>query len=155
MADTWIAPDQSIDFSVTANRRKFIDASGKPADLGANGQTPTGTPPPLFLRRAPSADPSTFANNLGTGGGPFIIGGGVTTTGALVNMADTVVVADATGIAAGQYITATGVPTGTTVLSVDALSMTVTMSAAATATNPTATMQFGGVLINAPSSPSD
>ena len=78
LADLWIASGQYIDFSVTANRRKFISASGKPVSLGADGSTPTGTAPAVFLRRAPSADPSTFANNLGTGGGPFTITGALT-----------------------------------------------------------------------------
>lgn len=63
-ADTWIAPGQFIDFSVEANRRKFIDVNGKPVDLGADGSTPTGTAPPMFF----SGNAAGFPTNKGTGG---------------------------------------------------------------------------------------
>ncbi len=152
-ADFWVASGQYLDITTAPNIAKFI-SGGKPVDLGADGSTPTGTAPPIFLRRAPSAAASTFATNLGTGG-TFSIGSGTTTTGALIDTMADVVVADVTGITAGAFITATGVTAGTTVLSVDSGTSTVTMSAAATATNPTASMQFGGILRNAPSSPSD
>lgn len=62
-ADIWWAPGQFVDFSVTANRRKFISASGKPVNLGASGVTPTGTAPFAFF----SGPFTTFATNLGTG----------------------------------------------------------------------------------------
>lgn len=74
LADFWLAPGQFIDFSIEANRRKFISAEGKPVDLGADGSTPTGTAPAIFFRRDPSAAASTFANNLGTGGAFAITG---------------------------------------------------------------------------------
>lgn len=64
VADLWMAPGVFIDFTVTANRRKFIDGTGKPVDLGTNGQTPTGTSPYMFF----SGDDTTFSTNLGTGG---------------------------------------------------------------------------------------
>lgn len=64
MADFWCAPGVFIDFDVEANRRKFIDDSGKPVYLGANGEIPTGTSPSVFF----SGDATTFGNNLGTGG---------------------------------------------------------------------------------------
>lgn len=64
LADLWFAPGQFLDFSVEANRRKFITAAGGAADLGADGSTPTGTAPIVFLR-GPAA---SFPTNLGTGG---------------------------------------------------------------------------------------
>lgn len=49
-----------IDLSVTANRRKFIDASGVAVSFGANGSVPLGVQPLLYLK-----DGKT---NLGSGG---------------------------------------------------------------------------------------
>lgn len=77
-ADWWIAPDQYLDLSVTANRRKFIDATGKPVDLGENGETPTGMSPAIFCHIASAEDPTNFAANRGSGGGPFTITGTLT-----------------------------------------------------------------------------
>lgn len=64
IADLWIAPGQFLDFSVESNRRKFIDATGKPVDLGSDGSTPTGTAPRIFF----SGDYTDFPVNQGTGG---------------------------------------------------------------------------------------
>lgn len=64
MADLWF-DDSFIDISVEANRRKFIDATGKPVSLGADGSTPTGSQPLVFLS-GPTVD---WHTNLGTGGG--------------------------------------------------------------------------------------
>lgn len=78
MADLWVAPGVSLrsgSASIpTATRRKFIDGSGKPVYLGANGEVPTGSAPAVFL----SGDASSFGTNLGTGGT-------LTTTGTLTN----------------------------------------------------------------------
>lgn len=84
VADVWIAPNVSLldvggDIP-EATRRKFIDAEGKPVDLGANGELPTGAAPPIFFHRDSAAAALTFANNLG-------IGGSFTTTGTLTNAA--------------------------------------------------------------------
>jgi hypothetical protein len=65
IADFYFAPSQYLDFSVTANRRKFIDGAGKPVDLGVDGSTPTGVAPIEFQ----SGDTSTWHTNLGGGGG--------------------------------------------------------------------------------------
>lgn len=51
----------SLDLTTTANRRLFISAGLDPVDLGADGSTPFGAQPIIYIR----ADPS---NNLGTGG---------------------------------------------------------------------------------------
>jgi hypothetical protein len=153
-ADLWIAPNQSllVDGDIPPETiAKFIK-DGKPVDLGSDGSTPTGTSPAIFLHIDADGDPADFATNRGTGG-DFAVGGGVTQTGALVSGSADVVMADVTGITAGAFVHVTGVPAGTTVLSIDTL--TVTMSAQATATNPTASIKFGGALMLAPSSPSD
>jgi hypothetical protein len=63
-ADWYFAPGQFLDLSIEANRLKFIDVGGKPVDLGANGETPTGTAPAVFF----SGDATGFATNKGTGG---------------------------------------------------------------------------------------
>lgn len=77
LADCWVGAGQLLDLSVTANRRKFISASGKPVDLGADGSTPTGTAPAIFLSIPNGGTPANFANNLGTGGS-FAITGALT-----------------------------------------------------------------------------
>lgn len=63
-----------LDFSVTANRRKFVSANGYPVNLGADGSLPTGTAPILFLHLADGAAVSTFATNKGSGGGMTLTG---------------------------------------------------------------------------------
>jgi len=73
LADIWIDYDTFIDFSVEANRRKFISASGYPVNLNADGSLPTGAPPDIFL----SGDTATWHTNKGTGGG-FTEGGALT-----------------------------------------------------------------------------
>ena len=64
LADLYFNTSEYLDFSVEANRRLFIDASGKPVDLGADGSTPTGSAPIVFLK----GDETDFYNNLGPGG---------------------------------------------------------------------------------------
>lgn len=76
LSDYWV-DNTKVDFAVLATRRKFIDANGRPVDLGADGSTPTGTAPAIFLRRAPDAAASTWADNLGTCG-PFTVTGAFT-----------------------------------------------------------------------------
>ncbi|MEC9346070.1 MAG: hypothetical protein VYB54_07570 [Pseudomonadota bacterium] len=70
-AHLWWADGVYTDLSVEANRRKFIDAAGKPISLGNQGQGPTGAQPRVF---APNGDPST---NLGSVGN-FTITGALT-----------------------------------------------------------------------------
>ncbi len=61
-----------IDLSVESNRRKFISASSKPVSLGADGSTPLGVQPLIYI---PTGD--------GSGTGNKGSGGAFTTTGAL------------------------------------------------------------------------
>lgn len=65
MADFWLDTGTYIDLSVEANRRKFIDAAGNPADLGSAGEGPLGTAPDVFM----SGDIADWHTNKGTGGG--------------------------------------------------------------------------------------
>lgn len=57
--------NEFLDISVESNRRKFITALGKPVELGADGSTPTGTAPLVFLE-GPTV---SWHTNDGSGGG--------------------------------------------------------------------------------------
>lgn len=70
MAELYVAIGQFLDFSDSANRRKFISAIGKPVDLGADGSLPTGSAPIVYLNN-PAA---SFGTNKGTGGDFTITG---------------------------------------------------------------------------------
>lgn len=70
LAELYFAPGQYIDFSVEANRRKFITSTGYPVNLGADGSTPTGVAPLIYLRGGASG----FPTNLGSGGGFTLTG---------------------------------------------------------------------------------
>lgn len=64
IAELYFNPAAYLDFSETPNRRKFIDDSGYPVDLGPSGYKPTGTPPIVYMK-------TQFNNaglNSGTGG---------------------------------------------------------------------------------------
>jgi hypothetical protein len=77
IADVWLAPGQFVDFRIEANRRKFIDALGKPVFLGANGELPTGVAPPVFH----SGDATEFIVNKGSAGDVFSLKGAIRTVG--------------------------------------------------------------------------
>ncbi len=65
IADFWVMPGVFIDFDIAANRALFHDlVTGDPVDLGANGELPTGSPPPIFL----SGGKGDFPLNKGTAG---------------------------------------------------------------------------------------
>lgn len=76
LADFYFNMAEYLDFSVTANRRKFTDASDKPVDLGSDGSIPTGTAPIIFF----SGVTSTWHTNKGSGGG-FTENGALTDCG--------------------------------------------------------------------------
>lgn len=65
IADFWLDFETYIDLSVEANRRDFIDASGNPVYLGADGSLPTGSAPDVFL----SGDTDNWHTNKGAGAG--------------------------------------------------------------------------------------
>ena len=66
-AEYYYAPGQFVDFSIESNRRKFIDSEGKPVDLGADGSTPTGSSPLIYLSLREGEGAEQFAVNRGTG----------------------------------------------------------------------------------------
>ena len=70
--------DEEIDFSVAANRQKFTDvgSTGGIADLGADGATPTGTQPKIFIK----GTATTITQH-----GSLSIGSGTITRGNLTN----------------------------------------------------------------------
>ena len=70
LSELYFAPGQYLDFSVEANRRKFITAEGTPANLGADGSLPTGTAPLIYCAGGKDAFPA----NYGTGGSFSAVG---------------------------------------------------------------------------------
>lgn len=73
LADFWMGSTSSFfDLDVTGNRRKWIDGSGFPVDIGANGEIPTGTSPPILARVPLSGIPNDWLTNFGTLG-PFTL----------------------------------------------------------------------------------
>lgn len=77
IAELWFATTAAfVDLSVTANRRKFISDKGGACDLSANGATPFGATPPVYLTAR--GDPSTFYQNNGNGGA-FVFTGTIDT----------------------------------------------------------------------------
>lgn len=77
LAEFYFASGQFLDFSIVANRRRFISGNGKPVWLGTDGSVATGTAPIVYQRVADGAAVATFATNLG-GGGDFSITGTLT-----------------------------------------------------------------------------
>ena len=74
LSQFYFNPEEYIDFTVEANRRKFVSAGGKPVDMGADGSGPTGSVPLVFL----SGATASWHTNKGDGGG-------MTENGALVS----------------------------------------------------------------------
>jgi hypothetical protein len=75
--DFWMSLTTCIDISQAANRRLFIDSSGKPVNLGATGANP-GVTPICFHHLGKGEAPANFATNRGSGG-DFSITGTLTT----------------------------------------------------------------------------
>lgn len=50
LAEIWFSEGVYLDISVLENRRKFISASKRPVFLGNNGELPTSSQPPIYLR---------------------------------------------------------------------------------------------------------
>jgi len=69
LADLWFAR-RYLDLSVTANRRQFFDAGGRPVDPGPTGANALGAAPDVLLK----GPLPSFAVNKGTGGG-FTVNG--------------------------------------------------------------------------------
>lgn len=64
MADVWLDTTY-IDITQESNRRLFIDADGKPVNLGSDGSGPTGSQPVVFC----SGETASWHTNKGSGGG--------------------------------------------------------------------------------------
>lgn len=73
LAELWFDPTTAIDFSNSSNRAKFIDSNGLPVSLGADGSTPTGSQPILYLKDSYVS----FGTNSGSGGN-FTVNGVLT-----------------------------------------------------------------------------
>ena len=73
MAEFYFNIATSLDLSVSTNRDKFYNA-GRPVSLGADGSTPTGSQPLVYLKHVPGAAATDFGTNLGSGGGMTITG---------------------------------------------------------------------------------
>lgn len=73
-SDVWIARGVYL---TSTDVTKFRSVGGGAVDLGATGQTPTGTAPSYFFH----GDATTFATNLGTGGSVTLVGSLVSVTG--------------------------------------------------------------------------
>jgi len=67
LAELWVDFGQSVDFSDTATREKFRDSDGQPVDLGADGTTPTGTAPDVYLSVREGEAAAAFITNRGLG----------------------------------------------------------------------------------------
>jgi len=77
VAELYIAHNQYLDLTVSANVLKFRSVSGHPVDLGTSGATPTGTAPTCYFSvRAPSGVHNDFLTNRGTGGLTWAVAGG-------------------------------------------------------------------------------
>lgn len=74
LAELYFAPGQYLDFSVVANRRKFISSALKPVYMGIDGAGPTGTAPLVYQHLNDGEAVSNFATNRGTGGNFTITG---------------------------------------------------------------------------------
>lgn len=70
MAELYFNDQEYVDISSLVNRYKWRGLTDHPADLGADGSTPTGNPPRLYIK-GPSA---AWATNLGTGGNLTVVG---------------------------------------------------------------------------------
>jgi hypothetical protein len=78
LAEFYLNTAEYIDISVQANREKFRTSSGRPADLGATGSTPTGTAPAVYFHLDNGETANNFAVNR-SGNGNFTVTGALST----------------------------------------------------------------------------
>lgn len=71
-SELYLNTETHLDISLVANRRKFISPEGKPANLGWNGQNPTGKQPIMYL----PLNPENPEKNFGYGGDFSLSGDG-------------------------------------------------------------------------------
>lgn len=72
VSETYFQPGEYIDLSVAANRWLFRHPNGQPPNIGADGSSPTGTQPLMYMVEVGSA-----MTNLGSGGA-FVVAGAPT-----------------------------------------------------------------------------
>lgn len=81
LADVWISnPPAFIDLSITANRRKFINADLTAVDLGGTGTNPFGYQPAIYMSVRAGGVPTDLGINRGVGGGTWNFTGGTPPT---------------------------------------------------------------------------
>ena len=79
VAELWFEDGVYTDFSLQANRRKWYGTNGKPANVGTDGSTPTGTSPLVYFHLDDGETANNFLVNAGTGGNLTLQGGTLTT----------------------------------------------------------------------------
>jgi hypothetical protein len=78
LAEFYLNTAEYLDISVQSNREKFRTSSGKPANLGATGSTPTGTAPSIYFHLDNGETANNFAVNR-AGNGNFTVTGALGT----------------------------------------------------------------------------
>lgn len=73
-SETYLNFDEWLDFDVEANRRLFETAAGLPEDIGADGSTPTGTQPEIYMPNGVT-NVGTWSLWDTTGGNPTAVQG--------------------------------------------------------------------------------
>lgn len=67
MSEFYRNNDAFFDLDTVSNRRKFIDASGFPVDLGSDGSTPTGGQPQVMMFDDFTSNAGSLANPVANG----------------------------------------------------------------------------------------
>ncbi len=78
LSELWMALGVQLDVHDPDVIAKFRSGAGKPVNLGASGQRPTGSPPTYYL----VCDSATFGANSGTAQGFTLLGGSTAVTAA-------------------------------------------------------------------------
>jgi hypothetical protein len=74
VAEVYINNEASLDLSTASNLEKFRSSDGKPVDLGADGSTPTGSVPKVYLHIDDGESAANFVTNAGDGGNYSVTG---------------------------------------------------------------------------------
>ena len=68
ISELYVNYDDYLDFSVEANRLLFRSAAGDPVSLGADGSTPTGSQPIIYMPEGDASSNSGYGGNYTYGG---------------------------------------------------------------------------------------
>lgn len=74
IAELYYAPNQFLDITIQAIRRRFISASGKPVHLGVTGNLPTGASPLVYLHIDDGESVANFFTNRAGNGNYTSVG---------------------------------------------------------------------------------